>query len=165
MNLKKIKDTLTPTDVVGVLNQLLAEELQAAYDYFKVSPFLVGLNRPDCSREFSQHAYEEIDHASLLIDRINVIGGQCAVTSLEVAENMARGAATCGSMDVEVQCALNRDAELVAIQHYNEAIEYIGDFDLVTRDILKKILKDEEMHQRELQEFIDDLEKLRNESK
>lgn len=163
MNLKKIKDNeINPTIVISILNQLYAEELQAFYDYFKVAPFLVGVNRPSCQREFEQHAWEEWDHAKQLLDRINTLGGECTITSLGVVDAVSRSVPTNGSLDIDVQCALNRDAEGSAIQHYNEAIAAIGDSDLVTRDLLKRILADEEKHYRELQEFIDDIEEERS---
>lgn len=166
MNLKKIKDDFkdehfaAPAEqfsLVDALNSLLAEEIQAAYDYFKVYPFLVGVNRPEASEEFLKHAEEECEHAKKLINRLNELGFECRVPTIGNVSDWATMSSTPWSTSLEDQCVANRDAEQAAINHYNEVLNQIGDSDLVTRDILKEILADEEEHYTDLQEFIDDI--------
>ena len=65
-------------DVARVLDQLnaaLSEEWLAYYQYWTAAKMVVGSQRVDLQREFMEHAQEELEHASMICDRIIQLGG------------------------------------------------------------------------------------------
>lgn len=157
MNLKKINDSAF--DPRAELNSLYAEELQAAYNYFHVVPFLVGENRPSLEEEFWKHAEEELEHAKWLLVRINELFMECTVLSLSEVDLTATTNPIVTGFTVVEQAQANADAERAAIDHYSRVLEMLGDSDPVTSDLLKKILAVEETHYREMIDFVDDITK------
>lgn len=165
MDLKKLSNSnksvkiADSTQVISQLNSLLAEEFQAWYQYYIVTPFLFGNERSAVQEEFMKLADDELnDHATQLIDRINELGGECILTTPETWRSVATLPFETAPLDIKSQLDLNIRAEQGAIDHYKSAIELVGSLnDITTQDILKKILADEEEHLSELNDFIKDL--------
>lgn len=168
MNLKNVKEQLpgqvkigdeAQATIIVELNSLLAEEFQAWYQYFIVAPFLVGDMRPEIQEFFIKTADDELnDHAQLLINRINELNGECLLKTPESWKHLADIDFLLAGLDVKSQLVINGEAETKAIQHYQQAIELAESLkDYTTRDILKKILADEEQHLSEINDFIKDI--------
>ena len=168
MNLKNVKEQLpgqvkigdeAQATIIVELNSLLAEEFQAWYQYFIVAPFLVGDMRPEIQEFFIKTADDELnDHAQLLINRINELNGECLLKTPESWKQFAYADFLLAGLDVNSQLAINGEAEIKAIQHYQQVIELAESLkDYTTRDILKKILADEEQHLSEINDFIKDI--------
>lgn len=169
MNLKskiKIKDSnpeVTDTEfkeyLTTALNQLLAEEFQAWYQYFIVDNFLVGRERPSIEYKFKDNAYDELyDHAVKLLARMNELEIPCLVKSPADWAKYSTLAFGTADYDTLSQLDLNIKAEEDAIAHYKDVLENVGDKDLTTRDMLKHILADEEKHLTTLRDFKNDIE-------
>lgn len=165
MDLKKLSNSTKSvriadtTQILAQLNSLLAEEFQAWYQYYIVAPFVFGNERTSVQSTFLKNADDELnDHAKLLIDRINELGGECVLATPETWRSVATLPFETAPLDVKSQLDINIRAEQGAIDHYKSAIELAGSLnDVTTQDILKKILADEEEHLSELNDFIKDL--------
>ena len=91
-------------------------------------------------------------HAEKLIGRILFLEGSPTVSKYN---KMSIGA------DVPKQLAGDRGLEMGAIKSYNEAIILAGEVkDYATREILEKILKDEDRHIDQIEELQDQIQQM-----
>lgn len=147
------------SDIVTELNSLLAEEFIAWYQYYVVIPFLSGPERESVANKFKELADDELeDHATKLINRLNELGYSCALTTPDTWKDYAKMKASTAELRVDAQLALNIAAEEAAINHYTEVYNLATSLgDIVTADLLKEILADEQNHLSELNDFMKDL--------
>ena len=92
----KEKNTpITRKKLIDLLNQDLEREFQAVIAYVNYSAVLKGAAYMNIAAELAVHAKEELDHALILSDQIDYLGGVPAVTAKPVktsdkAEEMLR---------------------------------------------------------------------------
>jgi bacterioferritin len=99
---------------------------------------------------FDKRAKDEMKHAETLIARILFLEGTPVVSKLL---QMHIGS------DVPKQLASDHGLETGAVKSYNEAIKLAGDVgDFATREILEKILKDEDFHMDQIEEKLDQIQ-------
>ena len=89
------KPTLTRDELVAALNEDLAREYQAIIAYTNYSQVLKGAQYMNIADELEKHAHEELDHALILSNQIDYLGGMPCVTPKPVktspkAEDMLR---------------------------------------------------------------------------
>ena len=92
---KEKSTTLTRKKLIDLLNQDLEREFQAIIAYVNYSQVLKGAAYMNIAAELAVHAKEELDHALILSDQIDYLGGVPAVTAKPVktsdkAEDMLR---------------------------------------------------------------------------
>jgi bacterioferritin len=111
-----------------------------------------GINAKSIADEFLAHSNEEQGHADLIAARIVQLGGEPeldpdGLTGCSHAEYVA------GSTLVEM---IKEDlvAERIAIDSYRELIQYLGENDPTTSQMLKGILAVEEAHADELADLL-----------
>jgi len=124
--------------VIETLNELLAEELTAINQYMVHAELCENWGYGKLHKAIEKQAFDEMHHAEWLISRILFLEGTPIVSKLSP---MHIGK-TVGEM-------IENDykAELGAVKAYNDAIKLAADSgDNGTRDLLTKILKDEEGH-------------------
>jgi bacterioferritin len=81
----KEKDTtITRKKLIELLNQDLEREFQAVIAYVNYSAVLKGAAYMNIAAELAVHAKEELDHALILSDQIDYLGGVPAVTAKPV---------------------------------------------------------------------------------
>lgn len=140
------------------LNRLLAEEIQAWYQYYIVEPFLLGDERPHIQETFKANADDELnDHGDKLLQRIHDLG--FGATYLQGGLNSIAGYVGTPYVDptISVDQALQVmiKSEEDAIASYSQAVDFAESVhDVVTRDIFKAILADEQEHLANLNHFI-----------
>jgi len=101
---------------------------------------------------FEKRAIDEMKHAEALIGRILFLEGTPTVSKLN---KMMIGA------DVPKQLAGDRALEMGAVKAYNEAIILAGEVkDFATRQILEKILGDEDKHIDQIEEMQDQIQQM-----
>lgn len=143
------------------LKSLYAEEINAFYQYWVVSEFLVGKERPSIQKKYQEYAMDELtDHAAKLLKRMNelkIFPGE--LLDLYLTNNIARAKYIFPDASFSTKKSLlqNIQAEESAIEHYREVIRMTEDIDPVTNQLLKDILKDEEEHKTELEDFFNDI--------
>lgn len=136
--------------LIKTLNSLLADELTAINQYMVHSEMAANWGYEKLHKHFEKRAIDEMKHAEKLIGRILFLEGVPIVTELKKI-----------AIGEEVPKMLNNDhaAEMGAVAAYNSAIKQAGDAaDFATREILEKILNDEDRH-------IDEIEALQDQIK
>ncbi len=136
-------------DLIRTLNSLLADELTAVNQYIVHSEMNANWGYGKLHAHFEKRAVEEMKHAETLIGRILFLEGLPIVSELK---RMHIGA------DIEAQLRNDHQAEEDAIKAYNDAIREAGDVgDFATREILERILDDEDRHIDEIEERQDQI--------
>ena len=124
--------------VVKVLNSLLADELTAINQYIVHSEMCSNWGYGKLHDAIEKRAIEEMKHAESLIERLLFLEGLPTVSKL----NPIRiGKA------VKDMLAADTESEAGAVKAYNEAIRIaVEAADNGSRELLDKVLKDEEAH-------------------
>lgn len=138
--------------VLKLLNEALATEIVCVLRYRRHHFMARGINAKNIADEFLVHSNEEQGHADQLATRIVQLGGEPdfspdSLTKRSHAEYIA------GESLVDM-IRENLVAERIAIDSYREFIQYLGDQDSTTSQILKSILAVEEQHADELADLI-----------
>jgi bacterioferritin len=138
--------------LIATLNDLLADELTAINQYMVHSEMAHNWGYEKLHQHFEKRAIDEMKHAETLIGRILFLEGSPTVSKYN---KMSIGA------DVPKQLAGDRGLEMGAIKSYNEAIILAGEVkDYATREILEKILKDEDRHIDQIEELQDQIQQM-----
>ncbi len=138
--------------LIATLNDLLADELTAINQYMVHSEMANNWGYKKLHEAFEKRAIDEMKHAEMLIGRILFLEGFPTVSKYN---KMMIGA------DVPKQLAGDRGMEMGAIKAYNEAIILAGEVkDYATREILEKILKDEDRHIDQIEELQDQIQQM-----
>ena len=138
--------------LIATLNDLLADELTAINQYMVHSEMAEAWGYKKLHEAFEKRAIDEMKHAEALIGRILFLEGTPTVSKLN---KMMIGA------DVPKQLAGDRALEMGAVKAYNEAIILAGEVkDFATRQILEKILADEDKHLDEIEEMQDQIQQM-----
>jgi len=125
-------------ELITILNNLLAEELTAINQYMVHSEMCDNWGFEKLHKAIEKQAVDEMKHAESLIARILFLEGSPTVSRLNDIH--------VGKTVLEM---VNNDgeAETNAVRMYNDAIRRAVEAkDDGTRDLLTKILKDEEAH-------------------
>lgn len=133
--------------LLQTLNSLLADELTAVNQYMVHSEMCANWGYKKLHEHFEKRAIDEMKHAEKLIGRILFLEGTPVVN---IYRKINIGA------DAPKQLGNDHAAEIDAIKAYNEGIILAGAVsDFATREILEKILNDEDRH-------LDDIEALQD---
>ena len=133
------------TKLLEVLNSLLADELAAINQYIVHAEMCADWGYEKLHEHFEKRAMDEMRHAEKLIERLLFLEGIPIVSKLS---NIHIGS------DVPKQLEYDRVAEMAAIKAYNDAIALAGEVrDFATREILDKILQDEDRHMDGIEEL------------
>lgn len=153
---------LSSTELVSVLNSALADEYLAAFQYLLGAPIVYGLERKNIEDTMYKHYEEEMEHAKWLTQRIIELDGTPLINPTQWFK-----VTNCGYIepnnpktDVIVEQVLT--AERCAIEVYNSILDKVKDKDPVTFDIIRKILSEEEEHERDFMDYQDDLKEAKS---
>jgi bacterioferritin len=143
------------SEVLRLLNEALATEIVCVLRYRRHHFMARGIDSKSTADEFLVHSNEEQGHADRIAERIVQLGGEPdfspdSLTSRSHAEYVA------GRSLVQM---IKEDlvAERIAIDSYREMIQYLGDQDPTTSQMLKSILAVEEEHADELSDLLQGL--------
>jgi bacterioferritin len=145
--------------VLKLLNEALATELVCVLRY-RLHHFMArGIHSKSIADEFLIHSNEEQGHADQIAERIVQLGGEPdfapdGLAGRSHAEYVA-GTSLVGMIKEDLV------AERIAIDSYREMIQYLGDQDPTTSQMLKEILAVEEEHADELADLLEGLPKPR----
>jgi bacterioferritin len=143
--------------VIKLLNEALATEIVCVLRYRRHYFMARGIHSKGIAEEFLTHSNEELGHADQIAERIVQLGGEPdfapdSLTGRSHAEYVA-GKTLVGMIKEDLV------AERIAIDSYRGMIEYIGDQDPTTSELLKGVLAVEEEHADELADLLQDLPK------
>jgi len=125
-------------ELIATLNSLLSDELTAINQYMVHSEMCANWGYEKLHKHFEKRAIDEMKHAEMLIGRILFLEGTPVVSEYR---KLLIGA------EVPKMLANDHTSEDGAVVSYNKAIVLAGKVaDYATREILEKILKDEDGH-------------------
>jgi bacterioferritin len=145
-------------ELVKMLNKAFADEWLAYYQYWLGAKVAAGVPKGEVIKELKEHADEELKHAHMLADRIIELGG---VPVLE--PKLWYEVANCRYLppkdaDIRVLLDQNIKGEQCAISVYYKILDFIGDKDPLTFNMVRKILQEEVEHEQDLEDLKRDLE-------
>lgn len=134
------------------LNEALATEIMCVLRYRHHQVIARGINSPQISAEFAEHAMDEERHMIMIAERINQLGGN---PDFNPGTVLQRTTTEYGS-ETDLLKMIKEDlvAERIAIMVYRKLITWFGLSDPTTRRMLEEILKDEEDHANELSDLL-----------
>lgn len=142
--------------VIKLLNDALATEIVCVLRYKRHYFMATGISSLSVKAEFLQHATEEQTHADQLAERIVQLGGE---PNLSPDGLLARSHSE--YVDGESLVGMITEdliAERIAIESYREMVAYVGTDDSTTRQVLERILAQEEEHAEDLASLLKDLD-------
>lgn len=130
--------------VIAVLNVALATEIVCILRYKRHYYMASGINAEPVANEFLQHAKEEQLHADRIAQRITQLQGEPDFDPEGLAQR-SHSEYVAGTSLVEM---IREDliAERIAVESYSEIIQWLGNDDPTTRNLIEDILKKEEEH-------------------
>jgi len=128
-------------DLIADLNEDLAREYQAIIAYTVYSSVISGAQWMSIAAELKKHAGEELQHALIIADQIDYLGGSPTATPKLVKL----------SDKPEEMLRFDLDNETETIQNYRQRVkqaEALGHYALSEQ--LRKIISQEQEHQHDL---------------
>ncbi|ADV81170.1 ferritin-like domain-containing protein [Terriglobus saanensis] len=128
-------------DLIDALNEDLSREYQAVIAYTVYSTVLKGAQYMNIAAELKKHALEELQHALIIADQVDYLGGMPTATPKEVKL----------SDKPEEMLRFDLDNETETIAAYRQRVkqaEALGHFALAEQ--IRKILVQEQEHQHDL---------------
>jgi bacterioferritin len=141
---KAKKSTAKPdavADLIDALNEDLSREYQAIIAYTVYSSTLTGAQWMNIAAELKLHAGEELQHALIIADQIDYLGGSPTATAKPVKL----------SKKPEEMLRFDLDNESETIRNYRQRVkqaEALGHYALAEQ--LRKIIAQEQEHQHDL---------------
>ncbi|OQX74372.1 MAG: ferritin [Campylobacteraceae bacterium 4484_4] len=164
------------TEVIELLNRAYADEWLAYYQYFIESKVIKGIMKDAAIAELDQHAADELRHATMVADRILQLGGtpllspqdwfketHCGYEAPEnadvvsILEDAIKGEQCAISVYSNIAEITRGKGEQCAISVYSNIAEITRGKDIVTYDLVSRILADEVEHEEDLQALHDDI--------
>jgi bacterioferritin len=137
---------------IEILNEALATEIVCVLRYMHHYFMATGVHGKGVSDEFKEHADAEREHADLLAERIQQLGGKPDFNPKNLVERSVTQ-----YVEGETLADMIREdliAERIVIEVYQDMIRYFGNNDPTTRVILEKLLHDEEEHADDLADLL-----------
>lgn len=137
---------------IEILNDALATEIVCVLRYMHHYFMATGVHGKAVSGEFKEHADEEREHADMIAERIQQLGGKPDYnpkTLLERSVSHYVEGETLADMIKE-----DLIAERVVIDVYQRMIEYFGKNDPTTRRLIEHIKEQEEEHASDLADLL-----------
>src|SRR5215471_10916060 len=137
---------------IDILNQALATEIVCILRYMHHYFMATGVHGTAAREEFKEHADAEREHADMLAERIQQLGGKPDFNPKSLLERSA--SEYIEGEDLADMIREDLVAERIVIEIYQEMIRYFGNNDPTTRTILEKLLRDEEEHAADLTDLL-----------
>ena len=138
--------------VVAVLNEVLATEIVCTLRYKHHYYMAKGIHAKPVADEFLEHAQEEEGHADQVAKRITELGGKPNYNPEGLATRSHAQYVEGDSLEDMIKEDLI--AERIAVETYNEIVQWLGDTDPTTRRMIEGILAVEEEHADDLSNLL-----------
>ncbi len=144
--------------LIQMLNEALAEEWLAYYQYWVGARLIEGPMRSEIEPELNEHAAEELEHAEMVAERIVQLGGTPLLNPSLWTQYAKCDYEEPSDPYVEAILKQNINGERCAIKRYQELAEFVKGKDFATQMMAVKILNDELEHEQDLEDWLNDLE-------
>ncbi len=149
-------------ELLQMLNGALSEEWQAYYQYWVGARIMEGPMRSEIEPELLLHADQELNHATLIVNRIIQLGGTPVLTPEDWPKLSECKYATPSDPYVETVLEQNLNGERCAIQRYQQMAEFTNGKDHVTHQMATTILNEELEHEQDIEDWINDIERMKD---
>ncbi len=153
---------LDVTQLITMLNEALCEEWLAYYQYWIGARVMEGPMRSEIEPELLIHADQELNHAVLVIQRIIQLGGTPVLTPADWMKLSKCEYEVPADPYVEVVLQQNLRGERCAIQRYQSVADFTNGKDHTTHQIATTILNEELEHEQDIEDWIADLDRLKD---
>src|SRR5437868_3214178 len=137
---------------ISILNEALATEIVCVLRYMHHYFMATGVHGKGVADEFKEHADSEREHADLIAERIQQLGGKPDFNPKSLLERSVSQYVEGESLAQMIREDLI--AERIVIDVYQEMIRHFGSNDPTTRIMIEHILKDEEEHASDLSDLL-----------
>jgi bacterioferritin len=148
-------------ELVQDLNKALAEEWLAYYQYWIGARLMEGPMRSEIEPELLIHADQELNHATMVVNRIIQLGGTPVLTPADWMKLSDCEYAVPSDPYVGVILDQNLEGERCAIKRYQDLANKTNGKDHVTHQMATTILNEELEHEQDIEDWILDLERMR----
>ncbi len=147
--------------LIQMLNEALAEEWLAYYQYWIGARMMEGPMRSEIEPELLVHADQELNHAVMVVDRIIQLGGTPILTPADWTKFSKCDYETPSDPYVEVILEQNLNGERCAIKRYSDLANFTNGKDHSTHQIATQILNEELEHEQDIEDWITDIETMK----
>ncbi len=151
--------------LIQMLNEALAEEWLAYYQYWIGARMLEGPMRSEIEPELLLHATEELGHAELVVSRILQLGGTPVLNPADWTKFAKCAYEEPTDPYVEAILMQNLEGERCAISRYEAIAEFTNGKDHATYQMAVSILNDELEHEHDIEDFLADINRLKEDIK
>ncbi len=137
---------------IDILNDALATEIVCVLRYMHHYFMATGVHGMAVRDEFKEHADAEREHADMIADRIQQLGGRPDYNPASLVQRSASQYAEGNSLADMIKEDLI--AERIVIEVYQKMIRHFADHDPTTRVMIEGILRDEEEHASDLSDLL-----------
>src|ERR1700760_3072375 len=137
---------------IEILNEALATEIVCVLRYMHHYFMATGVHGKAVSEEFKEHADEEREHADMIAERIQQLGGKPDFNPKTLLERSVSHYIEGETLEDMIKEDLI--AERVVIDVYQRMIEYFGHSDPTTRRMIEHIKAEEEEHASDLSDLM-----------
>lgn len=148
--------------LIQMLNEALAEEWLAYYQYWIGARVMEGPMRSEIEPELLLHATEELAHAELLVNRILQLGGTPLLNPAQWPKFAKCPYEEPTDPYIEVVLTQNLEGERCAIARYEEIANFTNGKDHATHQMAVQILNDEIEHEQDIEDFLVDINRMKD---
>lgn len=149
------------TELLRMLNEALAEEWLAYYQYWIGARLMEGPMRSEIEPELLLHATQELNHAELVVNRIIQLGGTPLLNPSEWPKFSRCDYEEPDNPYVEAILEQNLRGERCAINRYKEIADFTSGKDHSTHQMAVTILNEELEHEQDIEDWINDLARMK----
>lgn len=151
--------------LIEMLNAALSEEWLAYYQYWIGARLMEGPMRTEVEQELLVHADQELNHAVMIVNRIIQLGGQPVINPANWMKHAECGYAEPTDPYIETILQQNLEGERCAIERYQKMADFTHGKDYATYQMAITILNEELEHEHDIEDFIKDLNLMKEEWK
>lgn len=152
---------LNKEELIKMLNEALAEEWLAYYQYWIGARLMEGPMRSEIEPELLLHANQELGHAVLVVTRIIQLGGTPILNPADWTKFARCEYETPDNPYVEAILEQNLRGERCAIQRYQEIADFTNGKDHTTHQMAVTILNEEIEHEQDIEDWINDIDRMK----
>jgi len=151
--------------LLEMLNAALSEEWLAYYQYWIGARLMEGPMRSEVEPELLIHADEELNHAVMVCERIIQLGGTPVINPADWTKHARCEYDEPSDPYIEVILEQNLKGERCAIKRYQEIADFTAGKDHSTHQMAVQILNDELEHEDDIEAWIADLDRMKEQWK
>ena len=158
----KLITGIDTAELVQLLNEALAEEWLATYQYWIGARVMEGPMRAEVEPELLIHANQEMNHAVLVVNRIIQLGGTPILTPADWFKFSKCAYEEPADPYIEVILQQNLNGERCAINRYSEIANLASGKDHATHQMAVQILNEEIEHEQDIEDWMNDIKVMKD---